>query len=313
MSTACGLGNPSNLAPLVQITQPSTETADFSSVGLVSLIAEASDYESGNLSQISWSSDVEGNLGTSAPGAPFLYVPTLPGIKKITARAMDSAGAFGEDSVTLTFNPSPPNIVVLAPSGKVFAGLPTDLIAMVTNLPGLTPEQPCNTSVWTGFQGNTILFDHVNGCSAQATFLNPGAHHVNVSMTVQGLTGTASQPFTVIDDGKLHVKITSPLKDTQLRANFKPNTPITLAAATNVDASTVASYTWAVRQFSNNGQLSNGSTFPTGQSVSFTPPMSLENCGPGVAFRIEVFATDTLGRFASDSTDAFMPDDCITM
>ena len=76
----------------------------------------------------------------------------------------------------------------------LFAGLPTDLIAKVANLGGLFPEQPCGSAVWTGFQRNSILFDHLSGCSLQATFLNPDPHHVNVSMSVDGLLGSATQP-----------------------------------------------------------------------------------------------------------------------
>ncbi len=303
LAAACGLGNPPNLAPLVQITNPSTEVATFDQVGPVSLIAEAADYESGKISQIFWSSDVEGVIGSSVPGSSLLYQPSGPGNRTITALATDPQGLTGTDTVVLSFNPAPPAVQILSPKAgqQVFAGLPTDLIARVGNLPGLAPKQPCDTGIWTGFQGNSILFDHLSGCSVQWSFLNPGPHHVNVSMSVDALTGTATQPFTVVDDGQLHVKITNPLKSTDLVAALTLDTPITLSAVSNASGAIVATYSWLV---SNRGTvLVSPIAVLSGQSVSYTPT-SPTGCGPDVKLRFSVVASDSLGRVANDSLDA---------
>lgn len=300
LSTACALGNPSNLTPLVQITMPETEHADFDAVGPTVLRAFAYDFESGPINTIAWTSDVEGLLGTSFANQDFFYIPSGPGLRTITASATDVDGAKGEDMVFLSFTPAPPNVQILAPTPgeDLFAGLPADLIARTTNLALLQPE-PCDTTIWTGYEDNSIIFDHVVGCSTQATFLNPGPGHVSVAVLLDGLTGTANRFFQIVSDGNLHVKITSPLRNTNLAVDLEEGEPVTLSAVSTADLHGGATYTWTVTR------ISGGVAFPVetlmGQSVSFTPTDL--DCGTSDAV-ISVVAVDTLGQVGNDEVAA---------
>lgn len=313
LSASCGLGNPGNLPPLVKITNPPGDS-NFGAIGLISLTAEASDYESGTVSQIFWSSDVEGNLGSTTSAGTLLYQPSGKGIRKITASATDASGATGHDTVTLAFNPAPPIVRVIDPAtdgAQVILGLPTDLIAKVTNLSGLGAEQPCGTAFWKGFQANSILFDHLAGCSTQFTFLNPGTVQVNALMTVDGLQGTGTRTLSVISDGKLHVKIRSPQRDTDLNAHLQLDTPVTLSAASTEDGVDTVTYTWSIFQVIGNSLsvpvVTPGATL-TGQSVNFTMPDP--GCGSNITLRIKVVAVDSLGSSSSDQIDALLFDEC---
>jgi hypothetical protein len=91
-------GAPANLSPSVSISSPSSG-ASISSGDSVTLSGSATDPEDGNLSGlISWSSNLDGNLGSGANVAANLS----DGIHTLTAAVTDSAGATSTDSVNVT-------------------------------------------------------------------------------------------------------------------------------------------------------------------------------------------------------------------
>jgi hypothetical protein len=91
-------GAPANLAPSVSISSPSNG-ASINSGDSVTLSGSATDPEDGNLSgQISWSSNLDGNLGSGANVAATLS----DGNHTLTASVTDSAGATSSDSVNVT-------------------------------------------------------------------------------------------------------------------------------------------------------------------------------------------------------------------
>lgn len=286
----CGLGDPSNLAPLVNITIPAEDPFGFDSVTFVTLRAEASDYESGVL-PIFWTSDVEGAIGYT-DGGNLIYTPSGPGIRVITATAIDELGVEGSDTVTLAFNPAPPVVQILSPGFDVVQGLETDLIGRVANLGGFVPTQLCDTAVWVGFRENSIIFDDLTNCTNSWSFINIGDGHVELTMTVDGLSSTATQPFTVRSDGLLHVAIKSPPRDENLEVNLVHGVPVTLFATSNAELSGV-SYTWTVSRVDNGTRTSLTEPPLVGQSVEFTPTGF--SCGL-TDILISVAGVDTAGR-----------------
>jgi serine protease len=313
-ATACGLGNPSNLAPIVEIVQPDEEDVALASLGLVQIQAKAGDFEDGPITTFGWSDENGESLGTTSGGQPLLYAPPGPGLHKITVTVFDAAGKTGTDTVTFSATPAPPNLKILSPAGdgeEVFLGLPVDLVGRMTNFSGILGLPPYDTSNWVGYHENTILFDHLLGASTQATFNQVGNGHVTWSMTVDGQVGSASRSFKVISDGKLHVKITSPAKDAQLvngqlNVSLTNDVAATLSAASTSDAGASVTYNWSVTKVSFTGVSSPVATF-AGQSVSFTP--TAFPCG-STKIDLSVTAINDLGQMDNDHVQGTVYKQC---
>lgn len=106
-----------NDPPFVEITAP-LDGATFTHGGAVILRGTSTDSSEGMLgdSQVTWSSSLDGSLGTGHQ----LTVATLSqGTHTITFRGTDSQGASSEDTITLTINPptadSPPTVAITSP------------------------------------------------------------------------------------------------------------------------------------------------------------------------------------------------------
>ncbi len=92
--------NSPNFPPSININTPNTGDI-FGPNDPVTLTANAYDLEDGDpaegLLQVSWSSDVDGNLGSGPTPEPRTLGSHGPGMRTITAVATDSAGATGSD------------------------------------------------------------------------------------------------------------------------------------------------------------------------------------------------------------------------
>lgn len=83
------------LLPTGNQTYPGGEEIDFS--------ATADDAEDGPIAPISWSSSLEGPIGTTGGSLPEILTKILgPGTHTITAQVQDSGGLIGADTVTVT-------------------------------------------------------------------------------------------------------------------------------------------------------------------------------------------------------------------
>lgn len=305
-ATACGLGNPSNVPPLVEIVQPDQEDLG-AGLGLVQLRATAGDFEDGAIDNIGWYDETGALLGTTLGSQPFLYFINSSGLYKITAKVLDAQGAEGTDTVTFSATPAPPNLKIHAPDGEdVPLGLPVDLVGEMTNFSSLTGLPPYETSIWVGYHENSILFDHVTGASTQATFNQVGESRVTWTMTVDGLRGMAERKFKVVSDGKLHVKITSPSKDNvrlddgSLKVSFTNETASTLSAVSTSDVQGGVTYVWTLTKVDGDGVTRPFASL-NGQTVSFTP--SGFRCGTS-AVRLNVLAINQTGERAHDVVNA---------
>ncbi len=93
---------PVNQAPVVTITAP-PDGSTYSMGALITFTGTASDVEDGNISSaITWTSSIDGSLGTGASISTTLSV----GTHTITAAATDSGGKTGNDTITVTVNPT---------------------------------------------------------------------------------------------------------------------------------------------------------------------------------------------------------------
>ncbi len=93
-----GGGGPVNTAPSVAISSPA-DGSTFDSGALVSFAGSAADAEDGNLSaNITWTSSLDGALGTGAS----LSAALSDGTHIITASVTDSGGLTDTDTITIT-------------------------------------------------------------------------------------------------------------------------------------------------------------------------------------------------------------------
>jgi len=312
-AVACALNYPASLPPLVQITQPIEDTITYPSVGTISLSARADDFESGVINTIVWTelnpNGIPINIGTTQSDEFLLYTPSGPGPKTVTARAIDPDGNPGTDTAVLVFEPSPPALEIKAPAPgeKVYLSVPQDLIGRVTNFKKIGQSPPCGSSVWTGYFGNSIVFDHLLGCSTQATFINLGQGKVDFSMTIDGEVGKATRTFTVVQDPNLRIKITSPLRTvpegkTEPLVYLADGDVVTMSAASNHDLGLTApvTYQWEVSMVDANGAKVVLAT-PTGTPPTYTVPELA--CG-FTNITVKAMGVDALGEMDDDEVNA---------
>jgi PKD repeat protein len=125
-----------NQAPTATITQPASGSR-YTAGTTVRLVGNASDPEDGalNAGALSWTSSVQGALGT---GSPLDTASLVAGTHTVTLTALDSGGRAGTDSITLLVDPAvvnlPPTAVISA-SPAASVGQPWDLDASASSDP----------------------------------------------------------------------------------------------------------------------------------------------------------------------------------
>lgn len=160
-----------NNAPSVSISAPSNGTSVDDGTS-ITFSASASDAEDGNLSsQVSWSSDLDGNLGSGASVSATLSV----GTHEVTAQVSDSGGLSASDTVTVTVNSvGGGGFTVSGSSYKVKGRVRVDL-------------------TWSGGVGSTV--DVFRNGSLVATTANDGAYTDNT-----GLKGGGTLTYVLVAD-----------------------------------------------------------------------------------------------------------------
>lgn len=98
-------GGPSNTAPVVTITAP-TSGSVFTEGASIAFAGTATDAEDGDLTAaLSWSSDLDGPIGSGGSFAAVLSV----GTHTVTASVTDSGGLEGLDAITVHVDPATPS------------------------------------------------------------------------------------------------------------------------------------------------------------------------------------------------------------
>ncbi len=210
-----------NTPPTVSVLAPA-DGAQFDPGALVELFGAAQDGQDQETDiAISWSSSIDGVLGTEPPdgdGNVYLAVNGLSsGDHVITLTAVDTDAESASTSVGINVAPGSngegaPTVVILGPTdGQEFAASDgVNLVAAVTDgedaydtLSVEVIDVP-DGSVWTGSPSAT-------GSLTVPLSLTPGNHVLTLNaVDSDGNTGFATVSFAVAEDGRPVVAITEP-------------------------------------------------------------------------------------------------------
>jgi hypothetical protein len=197
-----------NTPPTVSITAPA-DNATFTQGSFIQFLATAADVEDGNLTAaISWTSSLNGALGTGGNITRSLSI----GSHVITATVVDSQGnttsTVRSISVQAPVNTAPTvSIASPANGASLSAGVSFTLSASAND----AEQGNLSSSIQWLLNGSTII---ANGASASATISNPGSYSIVARVTdAGGLTGSQTINVTVES---------APASYCSLRANY-PN------------------------------------------------------------------------------------------
>ena len=309
LAVSCADDAPANgYNPFIQIVAPADGSV-FSGVGIgVNLRAETFDFEDGQSGlNITWSSDVEGVLGSTFSGQDFLYNTSTPGVKIITATVEDADQNLRSDTITISFEPTPPTVGIKMPisdGDEFIQDLPIDLWAVVTN----RIVQSCGIT-WDAFDLHSSIWTNRPGCRLQETFGTPGLYVLRANYADAFGLGFADRHISVINDGKPHVKITSPLGllvegTSQLKATLDESTAVQLSA-TAVPLSSQFTYTWIL----NLDGFPTDDVLGTNQNEVWNTPEVTASCET-IDGTLTVSAQDQLGEIDTDTIAVSVEDSC---
>ncbi len=179
-----------NVAPTVSISEPA-DGATYLEGDLINFAATASDAEDGDLtSAISWSSDLDGNLGAGAGGLSYLSV----GTHTITAAVVDSSGAPGSDSITVEVaTNTAPTVTISAPADGLTVEVGTSIDFAGTASDGEDDLNGDNL-VWTSNLDGPIGA----GTGFSISALSVGIHTITASVTDSGGLSGSDQVVVMV-------------------------------------------------------------------------------------------------------------------
>ena len=175
-----------NTPPTVAIAAPADGASAFEGVALA-FAASAGDAEEGDLSEnLSWSSDLDGPIGT---GPGFVTSSLSPGAHQITASLSDSGGLGGADQIGLqVLANTPPSVSIAAPAdgSSAFAGQVVGFAASASD----AEEGDLSTAIqWSSDRDGPIG----TGAGFALSSLSVGSHAISASVADAGGLGGADQ------------------------------------------------------------------------------------------------------------------------
>ena len=244
-----------NAGPSVSITAPA-DGSNSNAGASVSFVGTASDPEDGDLTaSLSWSSDVDGVIGT---GGTFSTSALTPGAHVITATVTDAAGFEGSDSINLTVNDGP-SVSITAPAdgSNSNAGDSVSFVGTASD-----PEDGDLTSSlsWSSDVDGVIG----TGGTFSTSSLSSGPHVITASVSdAGGLSGNDTITITV--NAGPSVSITSPADGSG--SNAGASVSFVGTASDPEDGDLTASLSWSSDV---DGVIGTGGTFST-SSLSSGP------------------------------------------
>ncbi len=203
-----------NSAPSIQITAPSTGSS-FPFASQTTFTASATDSD-GPAPSISWSSDLDGVLGT---GSSISKSFNSPGTRIITATATDDKGAKGSASITVNATNVAPQVFIDTPSASAVVWANSTSVGFSSTSisgDGLLGGLPCTSLTWKSSNPSDTLG---TGCSFNVVFTTTGSRTITLKGTdAYGLSGTDTVTLSVTTkplSGPPVVKITSPVNGKQ--------------------------------------------------------------------------------------------------
>jgi serine protease len=299
-----------NVPPSVQITNPEPG-GEVQLNRQAGLRASAVDVEDGDhCCMVNWESDVDGFLGTTEGRAHNLaYQFDTEGPRTVTATAVDSGGATGQDSIVIHVVNTPPTVEILRPDPgeEVPRGVNVLLrgISNDPNEPGFSLD--CSLMTWTSSVASDPL--PVTGCDVQVAFPDDGPRTITLTGTdPQGASDSDSVSIEVVPpSGTIPptVQILEPPADA---FPFGPNQEIDFAGtATDASGSTDLDFAWYVSYDLPAG--SGRDLIGTTPSFSWTPTDTLPDhnyCDGGALLTIELEVTNPEGAVGMDTVEIFI-------
>jgi M6 family metalloprotease-like protein len=209
--------------PILSIDSPSSGASITLGAG-VGLAGTATDDEDGSLSHlISWSSSLEGTIGT---GATANWTPSVAGAHIVTASVADSQGQSASDSVTISVDvDDPPSVSIDSPS----SGTVVTLGASVGLAGSATDDEDGNLShliSWSSSLEGAIG----TGASSNWTPSVAGSHVVTASVNdSNSQSASASVTIAVNIDSAPTIAINSPVG----QPSFPAGSAVSLLASAN--------------------------------------------------------------------------------
>ncbi|MEM1086053.1 MAG: hypothetical protein AAGI48_18225, partial [Verrucomicrobiota bacterium] len=237
-----------NAKPVVVITSPA-DASTSNDGDSVTFTATATDAEEGSVAaSLSWSSDVDGIIGT---GATFNYAALTPGLHVITATATDSGSAEGSDSVSIAVNARPVVDIVTPTDSAVFDE--GDVIAFEGTATDAEEGDLTASLIWSSDVTGLIGF----AGSFNFSSLPVGTHVITASAT-DGGSFEGTDTVTIRINAKPVVAISSPADSSS--ALQGASVTFTATATDNEDGNIAASLSWTS---SLDGPIGTGATFST--------------------------------------------------
>lgn len=295
----------------VEIVTPQ-DGAEFAQPGFNTARAIAANSDGQFLSPIYWTAN-GAPAGTSNSGDFLTYSDPAPGTVTLTASVLENGETFS-DSVQYNVLPAAPIIRIINPAGdgEVFPfGIPVEFL--VREPAAVVPA--CMSFQWSGFHSSTGSSPFFSGrtspdCVIQEVFPGPGDASVLAEVTRFGLTGSAARSLVLVDDGKPHVKITSPSRTRMLPVSNTFGATASVPGQVTVQAastpSTGLTYWWVVNT------PSGPAHYPGGPQLTFSVPYPVPpNCSPAIESSVQVIVTDADGNMASDTLPIVYEGPCV--
>lgn len=281
-SVSCAMGGSH---PFVDLLTPLASQVFLRGAELLRLFANADDYEQGTALTIQWTSSRNGNLGSSAPGAPFdrSLLGLQLGNHQICANVTDASGRNALDCVNIEVRSSPPSASILQPSASAsyFVSSSITLVASSSDLDGPDPTG-ANVRWYLARSGQAFGAPVATGLNAilPGGSRTPGDYLVKLEVTDSD--GETVERFRSIfieeDPSNLtpEVTITSPAPNETRVYNGVPVRFGVVATANDVEDGSIpfSHIQWSIR-------TNNGPSQPvTLQFFDFciTPPIGLPVC-----------------------------------
>jgi len=287
-----------NVAPTVAITSPTSNPTYGTKNAKITLGGTASDNVA--VTGVAWSND-RGGSGSCTGVATWAAadIPLLTGSNVITITAIDAAGNSSTDTLTVTYDSTPPSVSFTTP---------TDEAAYATNgaavdIGGAASDDQALAGVrWSNSRGGSGVCIGTTAWSYSGIALQPGSNVITVTATdAAGNTATDTLNVTFTDVTRPSIDFTIPTS----AATHSTTTVKLNIGGTASDNAGIASVAWS----NNRG----GSGACTG-GVSWSATAIVLQPGENV---ITATATDTSGNTQTDTltvtfTDTNAPTIAIT-
>ncbi len=188
-----------NANPVATITKPFNNSIHGYGESII-FTGTGTDPDGGSTT-LSWSSDVNGLLGT---GSSITVTDLSVGEHEITLTVTDSSGLTDTDTITIFVADENPVATITKPFNDSIHGYGESIIFTGT---GTDPDGGSTTLSWYS-DVNGLLG---TGSSITVMDLSVGEHEITLTVTdSSGLTDTDTITITIIDEGPATVNITSP-------------------------------------------------------------------------------------------------------